>query len=98
MNKAINTISPTRLGFAVGATGVVFYLGCVLLMATVSHERAVVFFNALTHHIDWGPILRHDVPFGEVVLGIIGTFVLGWFAGALIAAFYNFSLTLGRRR
>jgi hypothetical protein len=64
----------------VGATGVVFYLGCVLTMATVSHERAVVFFNSLAHGIDFGPILRHSVPFGEVVLGITGTFVLGWFA------------------
>lgn len=98
MNGATSRINPIRLGLAVGATGVVFYLGCVLTMATVSHERAVVFFNSLAHGIDFGPILRHSVPFGEVVLGITGTFVLGWFAGAMIAAFYNLSLTFRRRR
>jgi hypothetical protein len=98
MNEATNTINPIRLGLAVGATGVVFYLGCVLACATVSHERALVFFNSLVHGIDFGPILRHNVPFGEVVLGIIGTFVLGWFAGATIAAFYNLSLTFRRRQ
>jgi 2TM family of unknown function (DUF5676) len=98
MNGATNTINPIRLGHAVGATGVVFYLGCVLTCATVSHERALVFFNSLAHGIDFGPILRHNVPFGEVVLGIIGTFVLGWFAGALIAAFYNLSLAFRKQR
>ena len=98
MNGARNTINPIKLGHAVGATGVVFYLGCVLTCATVSHERALVFFSSLAHGIYFGPILRHNVPFGEVVLGIIGTFVLGWFAGAMIAAFYNLSLTLGGRR
>jgi hypothetical protein len=36
----------------------------------------------MAHGIDVGPILRHNVSFGEVVLGIISTFVLGWFAGA----------------
>jgi hypothetical protein len=87
MNTVTGTIDPRRMGFAGGATGVVFYLGCVLTMATVSHDRAVAFFSALAHGIDVDPILRHSVPFGEVVLGIIGTFVLGWFAGALIAAF-----------
>ncbi len=98
MSAVTSTIDPRRLGFAVGATGVVFYLGCILTMATVSHDRAVAFFNAMAHGIDVGPVLRHNVPFGEVALGIISTFVLGWFAGAIIAAFYNLSLTFRRRR
>lgn len=89
MNHPINTISPRWLGVAFGTTGVVFYLGCVIAMSTVSHARAVAFANSLLHGIDVGPILRTNVPLGEVLLGILSTFVLGWFAGAMIAAFYN---------
>jgi len=82
----------TRLGVAVGLTGVVFYLGCVLTMTTVPHDRAVAFFNSLMHGIDVGPILRAGVSPVEVALGLLGTFVLGWFAGAFVAVFYNWTI------
>jgi hypothetical protein len=65
MNTVTGTIDPRRIGFAGGATGVVLYLGCVLTTATVSHDRAIAFFNALAHWIDVGPILRHSVPLGK---------------------------------
>lgn len=93
MKTAHNSpLSIARLGFGIGITGVVFYLGCVLTMATVPREEAVVFFNSLLHGLDVDPILRTAVPLGEVVLGIVSTFVLGWFAGALIAGFYNWGV------
>jgi hypothetical protein len=89
MNNTAATLSPRRFGFAFGATGVLFYLGCMLTMSTVPREKAIIFFNNLLHGIDVAPILRQSVSPTEVCLGIIGTFVLGWFAGALIALFYN---------
>ena len=42
-------LNPKWLGLGFGATGVVFYLGCILTMATVPHEQAVLFFNSLLH-------------------------------------------------
>ena len=87
------TLSPRRTGLAFAATGTLFYLLCMLTMATVSHEQAVLFFNSLLHGLDVGPVLRDQVPTGEVLLGLTSTFVLGWLAGALFACFYN----LGRR-
>ena len=89
MNNTTNTISPRRLGIAFGATGVVFYLGCIITMGTVSHAKAIVFFNSLLHGLDVAPILRTSVPPLEVLLGLVSTFVLGGLAGAMIAAFYN---------
>lgn len=89
MNDTTRTLSPRAFGFAFGATGVLFYLGCVLTMSTVPREKAILFFNSLLHGIDVTPILRHSVSPAEVCLGIVGTFVLGWFAGAFIAIFYN---------
>ena len=89
MNKTTNILSPRQLGVAFGLTGVVFYLGCMVTMSTVPREKAIMFFNSLLHGIDVTPILRKNVPIREVMLGIVSTFVLGWFAGAMIAGFYN---------
>jgi hypothetical protein len=85
-------LSATRLGTAFGMTGVIFYLGCIITMSTVSQEKSILFFNSLLHGFDVAPILRTNVPASEACLGIASTFVLGWFAGALIACFYNWSL------
>jgi hypothetical protein len=81
-----------RLGWGFGAAGVMFYLGCMLTMATVPREKAVVFFNSLLHGINVEPILRTSVPAGEVVLGLATTLIFGWFAGVLVAGFYNLGL------
>ncbi len=85
-------LNPTRLGLGFGATGVVFYLGCMLTMAIVPREKAVVFFNSPLHGFNIEPILRTSVPAGEIVLGLIMTFILGGLAGVLIAGFYNLGL------
>jgi len=85
-------LNPKCLGLGFGATGVVFYLGCILTMATVPHEQAVIFFNSLLHGLNVEPILKTSVPAGDVALGLVTTFILGWFAGVLIAGFYNLSL------
>ena len=88
------SLNPKCLGLAFGATGLAFYLGCMLTMATVPKESAVTFFNSLLHGIDVGPILKTSVPPGQVVLGLVTTFILGWFAGVLIAGFYNLSIRI----
>lgn len=89
-------LNPIRLGWGFGATGVVFYLGCMIMMAIVPREKAVVFFNSLLHGIDVEPILKNSVPAGEIALGLITMLILGWFAGVLVALFYNFGLTASR--
>jgi hypothetical protein len=85
-----------RLALGFGATGVVFYLGCMLTMAIVPREKAVVLFNSLLHGFNVDPILRTGVPAAEVVLGLISTFILGWIAGLLIAGIYNLCLRMGK--
>ena len=48
------------------------------------------FFNSLTHGVDWGPIMRWDMPVGEMVVGVLQVFILGWLLGAAMASLYNF--------
>ena len=81
-----------RFGFACGITGVILYLGCVLLMATVGREGTVQFFNSLLHGIEVSSIIRMNVPITEALMGIAQTFILGWLTGACVAAFYNVTL------
>lgn len=88
----MNTLNIKRFGLGFGFTCALFYLGCVSLMIFLGHDRTVVFFNSLLHGFDTSSIVRMDIPLWEAILGIVETFVLFWFAGALIAAVYNFSM------
>ena len=81
-----------RFGFACGITGVILYLGCILLMATVGKDGTIMFFNSLLHGIDVSSVIKMDVPVTEALMGIAQTFILGWLIGACIAAFYNVTL------
>jgi len=78
-----------KLGFALGLTGAIIYLGCMLVMVTAGKEGAIIFFNSLLHGLDVTTIIRMNVSLPEALLGILQTFILGFIVGAFIAAFYN---------
>jgi 2TM family of unknown function (DUF5676) len=67
-------------------------IGCVITLAFVPHDQAVIFFNSLLHGVNIAPILRTSMPVPEMILGLITTFILAWFAGAMTAVFYNFTV------
>ena len=85
----MHTLSIKRLGFAMATTWVLLYIGCVLVMATVPKEEAVRFFNSLLHGLDVSPIMRWEMPWTDMIMGVVETFILGWLFGAAIAALYN---------
>lgn len=87
--RFINTISIKRLGFALGATSALLYLGCAFVMLTVPQPAVVAFFNSIVHGWDVEPIMRWDMPWWEAVVGVVEVFILGWLTGAVIAMFYN---------
>ncbi|MEZ5275564.1 MAG: DUF5676 family membrane protein [Opitutaceae bacterium] len=82
-------LNPKGLGLAFGVAAVFFYLGCILLMTIAGRGALVVFFNALLHGLDIGPILSAKVSFWMTILGLVNTFILSWLFGALIAVVYN---------
>lgn len=77
------------MGLAVGATGAILYIGCIILMVSVGREGTIFFFNSLLHGLDVEPIIRMSVPPLDALFGLIQTFIFGWLVGALIAAIYN---------
>ena len=85
----INTISIKRMGFAIGATAALLYVGCVFVMLTVPQDAVVAFFNSIMHGWDVEPIMRWDMPWWEALIGVLEIFILGWLVGALVAVLYN---------
>lgn len=85
----MNRINVKKLGFAVGLTSALLYMGCMVVVATAGKEGTIVFFNSLLHGLDTTNIIRMDVSLLEAGLGIIQIFILGWLIGASIAALYN---------
>lgn len=85
----MKTLSIKKLGLAVGSTGAIFYLGCMILMLVAGTKGTALLFNSLLHGLDVEPVIRMGVPFGETVIGLVLTFILGGIAGALIALIYN---------
>ena len=88
----MNAIHIRKFGLAVGLTWALLYLGCAVVLVGVGKEATVSFFNSLLHGLDTAPIIRMDIPFYEVCIGLVETFILGWLVGACIAGIYNFSM------
>ena len=88
--KAMNTINVRTMGLAIGVTGALLYLGCIIVMATVGQQASVKFFNTLIHGVDFSSVVRMSIPWWEAIIGILETFILAWLTGACIAGVYNF--------
>ena len=86
----MGAINVKRFGLAVGLTLLFLRLGCVIVVTATSREQAVAFFNTLLHGLDVSSILRTEMSAQEMIYGLIQIFILGWLAGASIAAIYNF--------
>jgi hypothetical protein len=56
---------------------------------TLSREVVVSFFNSLLHGFDISPIIRTSMSWGEMIIGFIEVFILGWLIGATVASIYN---------
>jgi hypothetical protein len=84
-------INIKKFALAWGVTGAVFYLGCIILMATVGHEGTILFFNSLLHGLDTTAVIRMNVPWTEALMGLVEMFILCWLSGALVASVYNIS-------
>tara|TARA_R110001583_G_scaffold182679_1_gene340763 strand:+ start:2476 stop:2760 length:285 start_codon:yes stop_codon:yes gene_type:complete len=82
-------INVKKMGIACGLTGLLLYLGCIILMFSAGQKGTVSFFNNLLHGLDTTAIIKMDVSMLDAVLGLLQTFVLFWLIGASIAAFYN---------
>ena len=89
----MTTLCIRRFALAVGLTFALAHLGCVLLMLVLPRAIVIRFSNTLTYGVDWAPVARWQIPLWEAALGLVGVFILGWIAGAVVAAIYNLGAT-----
>jgi len=82
-------INVKKMGLSCGLTGLLLYLGCIILMITVGQQGTITFFNNLLHGLDTTAIIKMNVSLTGAFLGLVQTFILFWLIGASIAAFYN---------
>lgn len=85
----MNRLNITRLGFAFAALFSVLYSTSMLIVMTGPRDTVIAFFNSIFHGIDVTPIMRWEMPWWEMVIGILEVFILGWLCGAALAIFYN---------
>ena len=86
----MNHINIKQLGFAIGTTIVIIYIGCVAVVSLISTQEGIAFFNNLMHSIDTTTIIRKTpMSFLDVIIGIVEWFIIGWLIGASIASIYN---------
>ena len=85
-------LSPIRFGVALGIVGSIFYVACMIFMATAPPDAVTWFSNSLLHGVDIKSIMRESVPLAQSLVGIVSTFVSGWIFGAVTAWIYNLGL------
>lgn len=84
---AIERLSVTRLGFACGILLALLYRTSMVILMTGPRSAVVAFFNNVSHGINVTSIMRWDMPWWAMVVGIMEVFLLGWICGAMIAIF-----------
>ena len=88
----MGAINVKKYGLAWGSTFALLYVGCAVVMSVAGREGTVFLFNSMMHGIDVSGVIRMDVPIGEMILGIVQVFILGWLIGATVASIYNLSI------
>lgn len=87
----MKNLNVKQFGLAFGLTGIFLYAGCLIIMLLLGKEGSVLFFNTLLHGLDTSSIIRMSIPWQEVLIGVVATFIIAWLLGACIAVIYNIS-------
>jgi len=89
----MDEIDIKRFGMATGATFAILNILCLALLMILGTETLVMLANGFMHGLDISPLVKtNPLTLGQILLGIIETFAVGFLAGACIAGIYNFSL------
>jgi protein-S-isoprenylcysteine O-methyltransferase Ste14 len=84
-------------GFAVGGGLALLYLASVFVIHTLPRHVAIYFLNSIVHGIDVTPILRWEMPWWEMVVGVLHVFILGWLFGSALAILWPFVIGMHYR-
>lgn len=89
-SKNFHRLSVTSLGLAPGLVFTFLYAASMIIVMSGPREIVIDSFNSILHGIDVTTIMRWEMPWLEMLIGIIEIFILSWLIGATIAAIYNY--------
>jgi len=85
----VRQLSVRRFGFAMGMLFASLYAVSMVIVMSGPREAVVSFFNSILHGIDVTMIMRWEMSWWEMIIGILEVFILGWLCSAALAIFYN---------
>lgn len=85
----MNNIRVNQFGLAAGITTALLSLACALLIMMLGKDTTITFSNSIFHGLDISLIVTDKITFGQVLLGLFETFIIGLLIGVGLAFFYN---------
>lgn len=85
-------MNPKRFALVFGVIFALFYLESVLVVAAPGRGAPFPFLKAVF------PVLRADIPVWEIIVGVMGAFLLGWLIGAAVVDLHRYRLLAGSIR
>jgi uncharacterized membrane protein YcaP (DUF421 family) len=82
-------LNPKKFAVALGLTSVLVYFGCFLIMNLLGKASLVKLSNLLFHGMDFGNIIRMNIPIAETLLGAVISFIFWGIIGYTSAFIYN---------
>ena len=82
-------LSAYRLGYSVGLLFSFLYAASMIIVMSGPRQVTISFFNSIFHGIDVTSIMRWEMPWWEMIIGILEVFIIGCLCGAALAIFYN---------
>ena len=82
-------LNKKKFFIASGATSVLVYLGCFLIMTILGKDSLVKLSNLLFHGMDFNNIIRMNISIGETFLGAVVSYVFWGIVGYVLAFIYN---------
>ena len=82
-------LSVTRLSFAMASIFAFVYAASVIIVMSGPQEVTIRFLNSILHGFDVTAIMRWEMPWWEMVVGVLEVFIIGWLCGAAMAIMYN---------
>jgi len=86
----MSKINIKSMSISFGITGVLFYIGCVLLMRTIGQESSIKFFNNILHGLDTSSIIKMTYSVSDTIIGAFQTFILWGLFGLCLSIIYNY--------
>ena len=87
--EKMEKLNPNVVALSLGLTTTILYIVCLVLVAITPVPIVINVVNALQHSIDISSLATKNITLVNLVIGIIGWFVIATVTGYIFAFLYN---------